>query len=209
MKDFEEHLEGNGPLVFAFASENHGGPFFEWGNFLQRLGVPHVLIRDSSDRWYSGGIAGLGDQKTVARYMRLLALNHETSIALGLSKGAYASLKFGKLAPVSRIIAMSPVTGVGDTAYPDFAPHWHHRIVPSSEFNIEDLKPLYENGPRPEIKIFIGDGDGTELDRTMAERLGIRDITLVSGYDHGGQNSVAKAMRDNGMLEGLIRSWKM
>ncbi len=198
MNDFETHLEEHrkGPMVFAFASENR----FEWGTYLDGINVPHVMFRDGSDQWYAYGCEGLGNITSMVSYITLLRVNFPC-IALGLSKGAYAALKFAKLAKISRVIAICPVTGCGDYVKDDFPQHWWHRIEHIRPFPIEDLKPLYSNGFIPRVKAFISDGDGTELDRRMCERIGVTDIELVPGFSH---SNLARGMRDNGMVDRFI-----
>lgn len=202
MIDFEEHLEPTrkGPLVFAFASENDHR--FEWGHYLDQVNVPHVMFRDGSDQWYAYGCAGIGDMDTMVKHLSLVAkIINPNCIALGLSKGAYAALRFAKLAKIPRVIAICPVTGCGEYAKIDFPQHWWHRIEHTRPFPIEDLKPLYTHGFIPTVKAFISDGDGTELDRQMCERIGIADINFIPGFSH---SNLARGMRDDGMLDKLI-----
>lgn len=207
MSDFEAHFEPErkGPMVFAFASENDHR--FEWGTYLDGINVPHAMFRDSSDQWYAYGVPGFGDIDSVVKYIHSLAMNNSGCIALGLSKGAYAALKLAKLSGIPKVIAISPVTGCGDYVFGEFAPHWHHRIEHKRPFPIEDLKPYYSSGRIPTVKSFISDGDGCELDKQMCERIGLSDITIVPGFTH---SSLARGMRDNGMMDKLIndsRSW--
>jgi len=106
---------------------------------------------------------------------------------------------------VGRIALESPVTGCGDYIKNDFPSHWWHRIEHIRPFPIEDLKCYYSNGFIPQVKAFISDGDGAELDRKMCERIGITDINLVPGFTH---SNLARGMRDNGMVDKLIaESW--
>ena len=201
MVDFEEHLEPTrkGPLVFAFASENDHR--FEWGHYLDKIHVPHVMFKDGSDQWYAYGCAGIGDMDAIVKYLRKF-VTFRDCMALGLSKGAYAALKFASLAKIPRVLALCPVTGCGDYVKCDFPPNWWHRIEHIRPFPIEDLKPLYTNGGFvPIVKAFISDGDGTELDRQMCERVGITDIILIPGFSH---SNLARGMRDGGMLDKLM-----
>ena len=196
MTDFREHFDGHLPLILAFASE----PRFEWESMLASWGIAHVLFRDSTDQWYSSGIPGLGDVSYVVQYLR--ALDRQwPCIALGLSRGAYAAMKFAKLAEIERVIAVSPVTGCGEYIEPEFSPEWRHRVEHIRSFPIDDLKPLYVDGWSPHVQAFISDGDGAELDRQMCERIGLTDITFVPGYTH---SDLARGMRDNGMMVKVV-----
>ncbi len=204
MTDFEAHLEETreGPLVFAFASENDFR--FEWGHYLDHINVPHVLFRDSYDQLYTDGVAGIGGIDRVVDYIRLKVISYTTSIALGLSKGGYAALRFGKLSGVTRIIAISPLTGTGKDLHPDFPVHLHHRVAHDDRFILPDLKPFFADLDSFNVEAFISNGESCDMDYTMVSRLGIKNITLIPGYSHGGVNNLAKGMRDNGMLDKLI-----
>lgn len=200
--DFEDHSSvGSGPIVFAFASENDMR--FEWGHFLESIGVPHVLFRDSLDRWYMYGIEGLGDMPTTVTFIQKLIVGRP-SISLGLSKGGHAALQYAKLARIQRVIAISPVTVTGPEGYDDFEAHWHSRVGRSLPHPIIDLKPFYAQGWNPEVQIFFSDGESCELDRRMAERLNCGSLHFVPGHAHGGRHNLATALRDNGMLREVI-----
>lgn len=192
--DFEEHLRPTSTVVFAFSSQPGR---YEFKNTLQRLGVSYVLFRDGGEGWYQSVAPAAAD------YFRATAVGYTRSIALGLSKGAYAALMFGHLTPVSEIIALSPVTGVGEDVRPDFDEKWFFRVhhAPNKD-PIMDLKPLFARGTRARVQAFVGDGVGTELDIGMAQRIGITDITVVPGVDHA---SMARVLRDNGWLAQLIK----
>lgn len=190
---FDENLRPTATVVFAFSSRpGH----YEFGKTLRSLGVAHVLFQDGGEGWYQNAAPAAAD------YFRATAAGYQRSVALGLSKGAYAALMFGHLTPVSEIIALSPVTGVGDDVHPDFDEKWFFRVhhAPNKE-PIMDLKPLFARGTRARVQAFVGNGVGTELDAGMAERIGVRDIEVVEGADHA---SVARVLRDNGWLARLI-----
>lgn len=192
--DFEENLRPTSTIVFAFSSRPG---YYEFRNTLQRLGVSHVLLQDGGEGWYQDAAPAAAD------YFRETAAAYARSVALGLSKGAYAALLFGHLTPVSEIIALSPVTGVGVDVHPDFDEKWFFRVhhAPNKD-PIMDLKPLFACGIRARVQAFVGNGIGTELDIGMAERIGVRDIEVVEGADHA---SVARVLRDNGWLAQLIK----
>lgn len=202
--DYSARLGGVGvTCVVAFAS---GGTRFEWGGTLRRINLPHVLMRDSTDRWYADGVRGLGSSDAVVAYLEGLMRCYDRVVCLGLSSGAHAALMYGKQAGVDRVVAISPITGKGEAVRGEFAPEWHHRIEHGPEHPpVPDLRPMFTSGGlTPEVKVFVSDGEGTELDRQMAERIGVfpGDITFVSGYSHA---RLAAAVRDNGMLQAALR----
>jgi hypothetical protein len=198
MTDIEEH-DGNPPLVFAFASENDHR--FEWGHFLSSIGVAHVLLRDAADNWYTDDVPAIS--------WRLRMKKTGDSVALGLSKGGYAALKFAKLADIPKVIAISPVTGNGFLVGQEFPEGIRDRVTIHPRFVIDDIKVMYADGNNPFVSCYITDGTGgqneaPEVDRIMAERINPDRLVFVPGYSHGGPNNLARGMRDNGMLQQVL-----
>ena len=187
--------------VFAFASGDCAK--FEWKDTLDRLGVNYILFRDHTDRWYTQGVAGVGNVSVTVNYMRLVSFQYSRCLTLGLSKGAYAALMYGYLAKIREIIAISPVTGLSYETYPDFDPKWHHRLEHvRTDYKVDDLKPLFRsNTYEPMVHAFISDGDGAELDHTMCTRIGVEPI-LIPGHTH---EALGAVVRDTGMVDKIIR----
>lgn len=197
--DFWPSLSDAPVCVLAFAS---GARRFEWGPTLSRLGVAHILLRDRTERWYQGGVDGLGSLDDVVAEAASLKDAYPRVVALGLSSGSYAALLVGQRAELDAVVAISPITGKGDALFPDFDPRWHFRIEHGPEHPpVPDLKPLYADGARMAVRAFVSDGEGTELDRRMAERIGVSDIVLIPGYSH---SSLARAMRGTEALKSAI-----
>lgn len=209
MADFEEHLPKT-TLVIAFA----GGPQnrFQFGRVLKDLNVPHVLVQDSTQRHYVDGIQGLSTSTGFANYLARLRVKRgfDKVILTGVSSGAYAALLYGVLSrwDVNEIIAISPITGRSESTAADFDPKYRNQIIDPKQPDL-DLKPFFHGwrntveGHRfPRIRAFISDGQGCELDRGMAERIGITDITVVPGYSHG---ELGRGMRDLGMFKELFK----
>jgi hypothetical protein len=206
MNDFERHLRLVEPqihhaetVVVSFAS----GPVkFEFGSFLRECGIPHVLFRDSSEKWYQEGILGIGDRTSTVLFVNELKRSYDRVVTLGLSAGAYGALMYGQLAKVDKVVAISPITAKGNYLFPEFDCVWHERVALGPEHPVvEDLHPLFIVSSVL-VEAFVSDGDGTELDRQMCERIGIGNIKFIPGYSHPG---LAAFMRDSGMLEQVLR----
>lgn len=204
--DYARHVAGaattSACCVVSFSSRPH---VFEWGRFLTRIGVPHVLMRDSTERWYQEGVTGLGGRVDVLDCICDLKAGYDKVIALGLSSGSYAALLYGDACAVDMVLMVSPVTGKGDALMSDFDPRWHYRIEHGPEHPpVADLKPMMPRGPRVPVRAYVSDGEGTELDRQMALRVGINEHSIihVPGYSH---STLGAAVRDNGMLENMIK----
>lgn len=202
--NYEENLLDTPVCVVAFASDGGrqvipGVPDFEFRNSIGKLGHSYVLMRDTPDRWYTQGIEGIGDNEAVAEYIRALTRRYRKVITTGVSFGAYGALMYGAMAPAHEIVAISPLTTIGDAGKAELEPKWHHRI--DSQHSL-DLKPLFTTGNAPPTQIFVSDGDGAEIDLWMASRLGVWPVTIIPGHSHGG---LARHMRDDGWFERLYR----
>jgi hypothetical protein len=202
--DFEQHVYdyGNEPdrVVIAFA----GGPqnVYQFGKSLRELRVPHVLMRDSTQKYHGFGVEGIGDRAAVVDYIRGFADAGFRVVTTGVSSGAYAALLYGQLVPVHEVIAISPLSG---RELDDFAPEWHDVIYDPNQADMDDLRKYFRDGPVPKVRAFISDDHPTcTCDRQMCTRIGIseRDITLIPGYTHG--DLARLGMRDKGMFQELF-----
>jgi pimeloyl-ACP methyl ester carboxylesterase len=203
MSGYQEYLAATRTCIVAFASGDKETivpdlPNFEFGGSLRLLGCSHVLMRDATDSWYEDGIEGIGDRLAVAKYIDNLKNRYKRVVTTGVSLGAYGALLYGQLAPAHEIIAISPLTALGPRVVGEFEDKWKHRVDCPLDL---DLKPYFPGGPTPKTRVFISDGDGCELDRYMAERIGVTDITLIPGHTHG---ALGRHMRDIGMFKELF-----
>lgn len=201
--DYEEHLgdlSGCYKMVIAFAGATQDR--YQFGRFLGNMGVPHVLMRDRTQHYHGNGVHGLGDgsRQAVIDYIAGFCNSGFYVYTLGLSSGAYAALLYGQLVPVNEIIAISPLTTRNECE--DFPPEDQRNIVDPSMATMDDLRKHYcPGGPKPRVRAFISDGPHTQLDRQMATRILVNDITLVPGCTHG---ELAAVMRDRGILGELF-----
>lgn len=194
--DFEEHFHPDDPdhvfVAFAAGSQLQ----FQWGRTLSRLRRSHVLVRCSRQNHYQTGIDGVGDLLASLRYVADLRPRRIT--ALGVSIGAYAALLYGQFARIDDVLIFSPLTG-RDTD--DFPSEFHDQIRAAQEDPLIDLRRFFRDGPLPRVRAFVSDGESTELDRHMCERINVTDVTLVPGYKH---RDLARGMRDTGLLDELL-----
>lgn len=199
MVDYETNLI-KPVCVVAFAADSQKQ--FQFGTILRKLGMSFVLFRDSETKWYQHGVMGLGGRPAVASYIRNLRQCYRVK-TIGASSGAYAALLYGQLAVVDEIIVISPVTG---KEVEGLDPKWHSFILPGPEGDpspIDDLRQFFPNGPCCPTTAYVTDAEDSEIDRWMAERIGIKNIVVLSGYTH---STLARGMRDSGLLHSVLRS---
>jgi hypothetical protein len=204
MVDFSENIFASYTIVFAFASrhDEFSQHFsrYEFGNLLRRLGVAHVLFRNTGDSHYQDGIIGIGSAEAVVVYMIKRRFGFPRALCIGVSSGACGALFYGQqaLRHSDEIVAISPLTCSGKEVTHEF-PRGQWRYIENAPYM--DIAPVFPNGPIPKTCAYISDGDGTWLDRRMAERIGVKDIRFIPGHTHAG---LARYLRDVGMLEKLI-----
>lgn len=200
LDDYEENLARIFELrkvVIAFAGGNQDK--FQFFPTLNRLHIPFILMRDSTQHYHGNGVKGIGTRQDVIDYIAAFVCAGNYVITLGVSSGAYAALLYGQLVPVNEVIAISPLTTRNECD--DFDPQWRKQIIDPNMPLMDDLRKHFRHGPIPKTRAFISDGEATELDRQMATRIGIKDITLIPGYAHG---KLAQGMRDRGMFKDLL-----
>lgn len=197
MIDFEEHLRPDKHrLHISFGADSQLR--YQWGKTFDRLGLSYVLFKDSTQRAYAYGIQGLGDHKGVAAYIQRFRNRGHSIMLCGVSRGAYGALLYGQLSGADDVVAISPITGQDLN---DFPSEYHHHLVPPNPDMI-DLKPYFITGAIPRVRCFVSDKlPSCALDHIMATRLGLRNITLVPGYEH---HTLARGMRDTGMLDKVL-----
>lgn len=194
-----QHMDhGSSIVVIAFSSQPHR---YEWGGFLSRIGVKHVLVRDETDNWYQDGISGMGDHPDECiNWLHRLDKEKLRVIYLGLSAGGYAALLFNAYTKPHRTVAISPATGSGKL--PDFDSKWDHRLNGRPNFRpVADLASIYINQNVDNVRTIISDGEGTELDRQMCTRIGSSPF-VIPGFGHVG---IARYVATSGYLESLIK----
>jgi hypothetical protein len=108
---------GNKKLIVSFASNKD----FERKRHLMRLKYKHnnfdVLYLRNKDEWYLGELNGIGTDiwHTIEFFKKEFA-KYDEVLCTGISSGGYASLLFGTLLNVDKVIALQPQTDLEYTA---------------------------------------------------------------------------------------------
>lgn len=100
-------------LIVSFASNGHGG--FERKTSLMKLKFERndfdVLYLRNKGKWYLGGLNGIGKNiKCTIAFLRRHFAKYDKVITIGNSAGGYASLLFGSLLKVNKVIAINAQT---------------------------------------------------------------------------------------------------
>jgi hypothetical protein len=170
---------------------------------LFKMGIPHVLLWDSTYNWYGRGVQGIGDIGVVAQYLKNLSQHYKHVVHLGLSAGSYAALLYGQLALTAKdtVIAISPVTGAGDPLKAELPQDMHHRVEQRpGDPPVRDLRLLYLKALGPKTICYVSNGEGTELDLYMANRIECK-VEFIPGQSHAG---LAKYMTSHGIVQKAI-----
>ena len=103
----------NKNLIVSFASNAHGG--FERKSSLMKLKYERndfdVLYLRNRYQWYLGGLKGIGKNiNCTIAFLRRHFAKYDKVLCTGYSAGGYASLLFGSLLKVNKVIAMDAQT---------------------------------------------------------------------------------------------------
>ena len=110
-----KEIENNDKLIVVF-----GGlagklpiPVFEFFRTLDQFNIDKVFVRDLHQMWYQNGLLGYTDNytDTFKLLKNIISIKKYKQVTfLGNSSGGYASLLFGNLLKIDRVIAFSPQT---------------------------------------------------------------------------------------------------
>jgi len=139
-------------VVVSFAHRGAAG--FAYYRLLDELPVSRVFVRDPTDSWYNGDVAGLG--ATVAEITRTLrdAIGETGAtrvVTLGSSMGGYAAALFGCLLSAERVVALSPQTLL-DRRFP---------LAPAADVRLQvpDLRPVIDAAIGTDVLAVTGGDD--------------------------------------------------
>ena len=105
--------DDNKKLVVSFAG--NGSPYFQRKTSLMKLKYEHnnfdVLYLRNQYQWYLGGLKGIGKNiNCTIAFLRRHFAKYDKVVCTGHSAGGYASLLFGSLLKVNKVIATNAQT---------------------------------------------------------------------------------------------------
>lgn len=105
--------DDNKKLIVSFAG--NGTPYFQRKTSIMRLKYKHnnfdVLYLRNQHKWYFGGLNGIGKNiNHTISFLKKEFAKYDKVCCVGSSAGGYASLLFGSLLKVNKVIAIFPQT---------------------------------------------------------------------------------------------------
>ncbi len=202
-------------LLIAFgglASRLDGIPPFEFLSALSGTAARRVFVRDLNQSWYQEGVRGVSttlDATTAALRALVTESGARRVVTLGVSAGGFAAIYFGCQLDADFVLAFGPQTFTSRQLR-----RWHRdrrwaeeiaRIdVLDPATTCRDLKPIVaasEGDVHTSIEIHYG--RRSRVDRAHARRL--RRFTSVSLVEHDAGHNPAKALKDAGELDAVLR----
>lgn len=208
----QDTQESNNLLVsFGGRRQGLGMPVFEFFDSLKHISCDKFFFRDFHQSWYQKGAdEEINSILKIRDYLEEQISQHQYQSVcfIGNSMGGYASLLFGTMLNINRVIAFAPQTfvdRVNRLRYLDR--RWRPQIKnvhnnPNKESQYFDLKAhLVNQTYDTELNIFYSPNH--RLDKIHAERMkNISNVTLHSIPEGG--HGVVKEVRDSGRLLELI-----
>lgn len=205
-------------LVLAFGGmlSGIGLPPFEFFNSLKKRNCSCLFFKDFYQCWYQKGLLGLTDdvfetKDMIQRMIEDIAPNQ--ILTIGTSAGGYAAIMFGVLLGVSKVLAFSPQTQVGNRVVQEFGSLDTSNIsIDNNKQNVVlDLVKLIEDSSNniklPETHIYFGDLNRN--DKLHAKRLSqFQNIHLHPIAQEQGHN-IAGILKSKNQLDGIIDNFLM
>ncbi len=208
-----ELVEGSSQIYFIFGgiAAGMGMPPYEFSKASNILSDSRVFIRDLRQAWYHRGLPGVSTNITETKNHLESIINDNDAksvIMVGNSMGGFAALLFSSMIPKSKAIAFSPQTFVNP----------RKRLMHKDRRWGKQIFKLYLTGWCKEKiwdlkSITPVDGWSATVIASKTDKLDLlhaENVREVKGvdiqvFDYGGHNLV-KSLRDNGLLEEILRN---
>jgi len=208
---YVREFTGSPVLVVAFgglANSIGAMPPFEFLRMLRSPEVDKLFVRDLRQSWYQRGVEGCStDVATTAQWLRAMVETrpYQRVVTLGTSAGGFAALLFGAMLEVDHVLAFGPQTFLGPTQRARHADaRWlgitfrMHVGVRKSKKVLDVAPPMRKtNGTQYEVHV-----GANHLDLVHARHL--VGINHTSVHSHAGGHNVAKVLREQGTLSGIL-----
>jgi hypothetical protein len=112
-ENIQYNSKGNKILLISFGGlqQRMGMPMFEFNSSVRNLKVDSLFLKDPKRIWYQNGISQKHNSvENTLELIKSYSSNYQTTICIGNSAGAFASILFGTLLNAHQVIAFSPQT---------------------------------------------------------------------------------------------------
>lgn len=200
-------------LAFGGMVGRIGIPPFEFFSLTGDMPVKRLFVRDLRQAWYHHGIPHHGSTiaEAASSLSRLLACHDvERLVVAGTSAGGYAALVFGTLLGADTALCFAPQTVLDLDILARMGDHrWDYRIAEhpgTGTLNAgwTDLRRALPKARCADTAYRIYFDDTIRGDRLHAERLADLDGARLYRFGGGGHN-IARALRQTGALERVLR----
>jgi len=193
-------------ITFAGFGSKNSKPTFIFNNFLKQYNVDKLYLRDISCRYYLFGLGKHSDNiNNTYEFIKNIYSNKKYNkiIVLGCSSGGYASILYGNMLKVDRIIVFSPQTIINE----------NKKVLGDNRFdntcnyiinNIDEKYKKYLDLNNIDLNIYteIHYAEHNKEDRIQALNLKKDKIIL---YNYNTNNHIlALELRNNGILKEII-----
>lgn len=201
-------------VIFGGINQEIGIPIFEFYKSLSKLNSDKIFIRDFNQAWYQKGVdLELDHINKLIIYLEqnIKIKKYKQVCFIGNSMGGYASILFGTIIGVNKVIAFSPQSFIDrKNRFFSFDRRWRKQIAKIYSFNKKenfffDLKKILKKNNLTNTRIEVYFSSNHRLDSFHARRLSkFNNIQLYPQTDKG--HSIVKQMKDDGRLVGIIDS---
>ena len=210
--DFNGHK--NLLVSFGGIQQGLGMPVFEFFNSISDIQCDKIYFRDFNQAWYQKGVdSDLNHIDKITKYLEDIINNKQYNkiCFLGNSMGGYASILFGSILNIDKVVAFAPQTFINKSnRILNFDSRWRKQINKVYDYKAKrkeffDLKKCLKRKASFKTQINIYYSPNHRLDKKHAERLKSETNVILHPIDEGG-HSVVKTVRNNGELKSLIKS---
>jgi hypothetical protein len=194
-------------VVFAGMATRVSMPAAEFfGIFSKRADAINIVYaKDFMQCWYQRGLLGLShDVPSTATYLKTFLARSKRIVTLGTSSGGFAAILFGVLMGAERVIAFGPQTQLDRRVYKRFKSTDSRLRDMEADPQYMDLRTVLENHPY-DGRIEVHYAADSDTDKPAADHIASFPAVKLFGYESG-EHAIARVLRDNGTLSGILDS---
>ena len=201
-------------VSFGGIQQGFGMPVFEFFNSISDIQCDKIYFRDFNQAWYQKGVdSELNHIDKIIEYLEgiINSKKYDKICFLGNSMGGYASILFGSILNVDKVIAFAPQTFINKfNRKLTSDKRWEEQIEKVYVYKDKrkkffDLKKCLRRKKSFKTQIHIYYSPNHVLDKKHAERLKFKTNIILHPIGEGG-HSVVKTIRNQGELKTIIKA---